>query len=242
MPVRRALLCLIGLLLALPALAEPPLRFGTFSNLHSPGLGACEAVLREAYAQLGREIRIEHLPAQRSLYWADNGRLDGDLCRAKRHGQLLQVATPVYHWQLVAFSTRPLRTGSWADLQGLRISYERGMAVIAEHRELDLFPANSIESAIQMLAQGRVDVLLDDYNSVLYSAKTLQVDNLVANQPPLMEGPIYHLLNREHQHLATQLDQVLAGMQRSGRIQQIANDVLQQYLRAAAAGGAKPSR
>ncbi len=221
--------------------AEEPLRFGTFENTNSPGLVTCEQVLREAYAQLGRSIVIEHLPGQRSLYWAKSGRLDGDLCRSQAVDGLLKVTTPIYQWKLVAFSNRPLTINSWEDLRPYRIGYERGMLALAKHKELDLLPANSIETAVLQLSKSRVDVLINDHNSVVYIAKKMGIDNLIANQPPLLEGGVYHLLNSQHQALAEQLNKVLEDMTRSGRIQQIEQEVLEEFMQRAEHEHVSPS-
>lgn len=229
----RSLLAALGLLLALTAQAAETLRFGTFTNLNSPGLEACERVLREAYARLGYRISVEHLPAQRSLYWADTGRLDGDLCRAQSYASLIKVPTPILHWQLTAFSTRPLDIHSWDDLKPFKVGYERGMTLIAQHTELTLLPANSIESAILQASKGRVDVLLNDDFTTRYNLRRMGIDNLIANPTPLAPGPAFHLLNSKHQKLAEQLNEVLMDMDSSGRIRQIKDDVIDAYMRKA---------
>lgn len=227
-----SLACWLSLLILLPfaSVAEEPLRFGTFQNTQSPVLHVCERVLREAYASLGRSIEVEHLPAERSLFWAISGRLDGDLCRGQSNSELLLVPTPVYYWQMGVFSNRPLSIQSWEDLKPYKIAYERGMSLISEHQELDLVPVNSIESGINLLSTKRIDVLLDDYNSVLYAARKMQVDNLFAHQQRLAQGPTYHLLNKKHAALAAQLDLVLTQMARDGRIAQIEKEVMAEFM------------
>lgn len=222
----------LTLLLLLPTAlqAQEPLHLGTFSNTHSPVLHVCERVLREAYAKLGRSIVVEHLPAERALYWASSGRLDGDLCRGHASEGLLLVPTAVYYWQLGVFSTRPLSVQTWSDLQPYKIAYERGMRGVSAHQELDLVPVNSIQSGIQLLAKHRVDILLDDYNSVLYAARKMKVNDLLASQPKLARGPTYHLLNKKHAVLARQLNAVLAQMTSDGRIEQIEQEVMAEFM------------
>lgn len=213
--------------------AEEPLRFGTFTNINSPGLVTCERVLREAYGKLGRSIVVEHMPAKRSLYWAESGRLDGDLCRAKSSDNLIKVPTPIFQWKLSAFSTRQLEIKSWSDLKSLKVGYERGMTIVAQHNELTLLPANNIESAILQASKDRVDVLLDDQNTVIYNARRMNIHNLIANEPPLVSGPTFHLLNSTHQQLAEQLNAVLQQMDAAGRMKQIEHEVMQEFMRKA---------
>ena len=221
------------LMLAFSALAAEPLRFGTFTNINSPGLEACERVLREAYSRLGYSISIEHLPAQRSLYWAETGRLDGDLCRAQPYASLIKVPTPILHWQLTAFSTRQLDINAWSDLKPFRVGYERGMTIIAEHSELNLLPANSIESAILQASMGRVDVLLNDDFTTRYNLRRMGVENLIANPTPLAPGPAFHLLNSKQQKLDEQLNAVLLEMTANDRIRQIKDEVIEDFMRKA---------
>jgi polar amino acid transport system substrate-binding protein len=218
------------LLIALSAQATEPLRFGTFTNINAPGLVACERVLREAYAKLGHSITVEHLPAQRSLYWAETGRLDGDLCRALPYANLIRVPTPILHWKLTAFSTRKLEINSWSDLKPFTVGYERGMTIIAQHSELTLQPANSIESAILQASKGRVDLLLNDDLTGRYNIRRMGIDNLIANETPLAPGPVFHLLNSKHQMLAEQLNSVLLEMAATDRIGQIRDEVMQEFL------------
>lgn len=219
----------LQLLLSTPARAGEPLRFGTFQNSQSPILHICEQVLREAYASLGHMIKVVHLPAERSLYWAANGRLDGELCRAQASDALLLVPAPVYYWQLAAFSIKPLPVQSWQDLHPYKIAYERGMRVISAHHGLNLVPANSIQSGILLLQKNRVDILLDEYNSVLYAAHNMNIDGLQGHQQIVDRGPLHHLLNKKHAALARQLDGVLTQMGSSGRIDQIAQTVMEDF-------------
>ncbi|SDU27014.1 extracellular solute-binding protein, family 3 [Pseudomonas pohangensis] len=221
-------------LLPLNTLADKLLRFGTFQNAHSPALHICEQVLREAYAKLGRSIAVEYLPGERSLYWARSGRLDGELCRGQAHAGLLFVPTPLYQWQLGVFSNQPLSIQSWADLKPYKIAYERSMSIISAHQELDLVPVNNIESGILLLSKNRVDILLDDYNSVLYAARKMKIEHLLGGRQVVERGPIYHLPNPKHALLAMQLEVVLAQMARDGRIEQIEQEVMAEFMLEAA--------
>ena len=222
----------LSLLMALAShvRAEEPLHLGTYINAHSPGLHVCEQVLREAYARLGRSIEVEHLPAERSLYWANSGRLDGELCRVQDTEGLLPVPTKLYDFRLSAFSIRPLPVTSWTDLQPYKIAYERGMRPISQHTELDLTPVNSIESGILLLDKQRVDIFLDDHYSVLYTASKMNLEQPLLSQPVIVAVPAYHLLNKKHAALATQLNRVLQEMQESGRMQQIEQQVMARFF------------
>ena len=222
----------LSLLMLLPDLsgATETLRFGTFKNTDSPALQVCEQVIREAYARLGRRIEVEHLPAERSLYWAQSGRLDGDLCRGQQSDDLLQVPTALYQLQLTAFSTRALPVSSWADLKPYKIAYERGMRSIQEHQELDLVAVNSIHSGILLLQNNRVDILLYDHYSVLYAANKMNLSQPLVGQPIVLGIPARHLLNKKHKALIEPLNQALQEMEKSGRIQQIEEHVMARFM------------
>lgn len=222
-------LSLLMLLSDLSVAAET-LRLGTFKNTDSPGLQICEQVLQEAYAKLGFSIEVEHLPAERSLFWANSGRLDGELCRNQKSDDLLLVPTPLYAFRLSAFSIKPLPISSWSDLQPYKVAYERGMRAVHEHTELDLLPVNSIQSGILLLDKQRVDILLDDHDSVLYAVNQMSLAQPLFSQPIVLAAPAYHLLNKKHAALAIQLNRVLQEMEKSGRIRQIKEQVMTRLL------------
>ena len=143
------------------------------------------------------------------------------------------MPTPILHWQLTAFSTRQLDINAWSDLKPFKVGYERGMTIIAEHSELNLLPANSIESAILQASMGRVDVLLNDDFTTRYNLRRMGVENLIANPTPLAPGPAFHLLNSKHQKLAEQLNEVLLEMTANDRIRQIKDEVIEDFMRKA---------
>ena len=214
--------------------AAEPLRFGTFDVPQSPTLAVCEQVLREAYAQLGRTFTLEYLPSLRSIYWAKSGRLDGELCRAVPSPPLLMVQTPIAHWQLTAFSREPLPVTRREDLETYKVSYLHSMVIVpALITGLDLIPFRSMKAGLKQLSANRVDIVLTDQNTLLQAAQQLGMPAPIANQPPVFQGSLYHLLNEQHAELAEQLELQLQTMNRNGRLEQIEQDVLARAMQAA---------
>jgi len=225
---------LLALLLSPSLRAEQPLHFGTFPDTQSPTLAICEQIIREAYAALGHSIEIEHLPGNRSIYWAQSGKLDGELCRTQPFAGLIKVEPALFNISIHAFSVRELPIHGWEDLKGLKINYERSMKSLQEKTEhLDATPANGIHNALEQLQKGRTDVYLNEPNSVLFVASQLGMHNLIIHQPALDTAPLYHQLNSKHVALAKQLSIELQRMSKSGRLaeieQQTLHDAMESY-------------
>ena len=52
-----------------------------------PAADVSEEVLREAYRRLGRSLGVHQLPGERSLVYANEGRMDGELYRKAGEGE-----------------------------------------------------------------------------------------------------------------------------------------------------------
>ncbi len=217
-------------LLLLPAVthAEETLVLGTIPNTDAPLLRICEAVLDEAYGQLGIRLQIERMPANRVTYQALHGLLDGELCRATESPGLLKIDVPLATLEISAASHKPLPIRAWEDLRGYRVNYERGIRVIELRADaLGLQPANNLRSALLQLQHGRIDVHLSDYQSIRSMASQLDLNDRLVIERNLESLPMYHLLGTRHRALQQPLTEVLQQMQQQGRIAAISATVLE---------------
>lgn len=225
-PLRPLLLCLF----TLPLLAEP-LRIGRVESF-SPLSEQSERVLRRAYGQLGLEVEFVRLPARRSLLLAASGQIDGDLHRIIQIGgeqpDLIRIPIAINRVEVGAYVRlgTPWPTG-WNGLGDYRIAYLRGIRFIERH--LERLP-NKVETAdlrdaLRMVASRTVDIALlprSEANVVLALEEIGQVREVPFPHQP---EPLYHYLNRRHQHLVPQLSEVLLRMRRQGDLDNLEESV-----------------
>ncbi|MEJ6000174.1 substrate-binding periplasmic protein [Paucibacter soli] len=204
--------------LILAAIGLPHVALARYAVLHistladpEPASLASEQLLRDAYRQLGIEIRIERMPGARSLLSANSGATDGELHRKAGlehdYPNLIRVPVALQQYELVAFARDPdLDVSDWHRLRLLRVAYVRGMRIVEEHlADMQPMPVASLTQAFQMLRRGRVDLVLANRVSGMTIAHSLGADRVVALEPPLAAFPVFHYLNKRHAELADPL-------------------------------------
>ena len=168
-----------------------------------------EQQLKTAYLQLGYKMRVQRLPAGRSLMMTNAGEFDGELFRiaeiAEQYPNLLQVPTPLERINLHAFIKRSDQNdySFWQQNPKLRVAYIRGFKMAESYTfSGQPVPMNTVSQAVQMLLQDKVDVLLEDPASV-YSATIELSPNGQLEQLPevLATADLYHFIHKKHQQL-----------------------------------------
>ncbi len=194
-------------------------------------------ILEEAYRRLGIQLRSEAMGHERSLRSANSGETDGDVMRMAgieaQFSDLLRVPEPLYDYEVTAFTAGlTFKVEGWDSLRPYSLCVNRGMKVAEQGTEgMDRVFAHSPEQMIQMLRNGRCDVL------VAGSPTWLEIDRLNAGPvreltPPIVKTPLYHLLNRRHAALVPRLAETLAAMRREGTIAEIIADADREIMMA----------
>jgi polar amino acid transport system substrate-binding protein len=214
------------ILVASPGFSQEPLVLSTadtapFSTPANDGL--YDLVLADAFDRLGLDLEIRHLPSERSLVEANAGHVDGEYGRTSRitdlYPHLLIVPEPLGHWAFSAF----VRSGtpepdSFESLRDYHVAYIRGWKVYEENvtaaRSVTI--VNSEDQLFQMLAAGRVDVIL--YNRArgehrLHARRGQMIDIV---EPPLASQPMYLFLHERHQAYVAPLAATLREMKTDG--------------------------
>lgn len=243
----RAWTCVVGLWIFLPAAqAQSPapapapaaaLAATTAAAQKSIALAAPEnaaivpvalAVLQQAYARLGVNVRVSLLPLRRGVQLADSGELDGDLMHTlpslKEWEQLVVVKVPVARAVFSAYKRGPDCPASvkLSELSAAHIAYMRGTRAIE-----DALPAKALRAA-----NNNLDALLHVQRGVTEFAVAgqLETDALIIKYKlhdlckvaePVLVSELYHSLNKRHEQLAERVEHVLQEMQERGEIKQI---------------------
>ena len=227
----RRLAALYGLwlgLLAAPVLADEPLRIGRNQGPTTLLTDVSVLVLQAAYARLGVEVRFEGYPLLRSLVLADAGTIDGDTMRiaeaGERYPNLLRVDVPINYLEITAYARAPCPTlNGWDDLQGKRVTYERGVLAI-ERRVTGLasFPTDTKPDLFRLLSRGMVDIAVGTgLETDVVLRHSADKDRLCRVNGILERVPLYHYLHKRHAALVQRLQAQLQAMQRSGEIDAI---------------------
>lgn len=203
--------------------AGEPLRFATDGNDQSGLSPAARALLRQALASLGHEVRFEPLPLRRSLAMTEQGLLDGETMRiravAEEHPGLLLVPVPLATMEVRGYVRRG--DAGPADLSSLaawRVGYPRG--VIALEKLLADVPrrvdATTRQDLLRLLRMGTIDLALFASTTGEPDIDADQTEGLVRLPAALHSTPLYALLNARHRALLPQLTKALQQMEASG--------------------------
>ncbi|RVU34516.1 hypothetical protein EOE67_14815 [Rheinheimera riviphila] len=176
-----------------------------------------EQQLTQAYRAIGYQLNIQYLPAERSLKMSSQGKFDGELFRiaavGQHYPQLLQVPVPLAQVQLYAFvhAGREHEFGLWQQDATLRIGFVRGFKMaelydVAGHKTM----VNTPGQAVQMLQQNKIDLLMEDLQSLHEAtAGDEQAANLVRLPEVLATEQLFHFVHQRHQHLIPALSEQL---------------------------------
>lgn len=194
--------------------AQEVLHFGDFSQelKHRPS----HAILKEAYKRLHIDIKLLYQPAERSLWAANNGMIDGDVGRIvgmeKKYPNLLMVKVPVTHIVLYAcVKNITFKVEDWQSLKPYRIGHLRGAKLIEDNLSgFNTQTVTTTEQAFTMLEHNRVDVVIANADEI--TEELPKYPAIKALKPPLYSFPVYHYLNKKHADLVPKLEAVLQEM------------------------------
>ncbi|MDZ7869500.1 MAG: hypothetical protein U5L02_09950 [Rheinheimera sp.] len=220
----RGVILALALSTPLHASDEAPHTLQIATSLSQSALSSqIEQQLQQAYSRLGYQMQLVRLPAGRSLQMTNRGLYDGELFRIDgvqhEFAQLRQVPIQLASIELLAF----VRTGQknvlrdWALMKNIRVGFVRGFRLASQLQYAGHpIPVTTLEQAVGMLEQGKIDVLLEDQLSVLsvLPAHTEQA-GITALPGSLAHAGLYHYLHQRHsallQPLATVLKKTVAG-------------------------------
>lgn len=220
----RAKLCFLLLLpvlwcnLLLPTSAQqlPPFTIATSLNRTALTI-QIEQQLTQVYHDIGYQLHIQYLPAERSLKMSSQGKFDGELFRiaavSQHYPDLLQVPVPLARVELYAFvkAGREHEFGLWQQDPKLRIGFVRGFKMaelyeVAGHKTM----VNTPGQALQMLQQNKIDLLLEDLQSLQEATAGDELDAGIFRLPEqLAEEELFHFVHQRHQHLIPALSEQL---------------------------------
>jgi ABC-type amino acid transport substrate-binding protein len=172
-------------------------------------------LLQRVYSSLGYTLEFRPIPMLRSLKEANNGRLDGEICRmqaiASQYANLVRVGVPLCTIQVVAVAAQPLELSGWEDFADLRVARRRGAVGLNSMlpSEATVMVAPDVQKALDFVAGGRVDVALLARSNIYPWMHASQYKQL--HVIPLQFGRIslYHYLHKDHADLVPRVESAL---------------------------------
>ncbi|WDE09968.1 substrate-binding periplasmic protein [Thalassomonas haliotis] len=211
--------------------------FASIEYLSEQELG--RIVLPQIYKNLGIDITIIPLPANRAQHVATSGNKDGEIMRIWTYGDenstTIRVPTPYYYLETMPFVLKKthITIAKTQDLKNYKLVKVRGV----KHTNnitagLDqVYEVNSSEAMFKLLRSGRVDVALTntlDGNLVL---KRLGYTNIIAMDNPLAVLPLYHYIHEKHRALVPAINQEIKRLKNNGDLQKLIEKAKSQIIR-----------
>ena len=225
---RRTVLGLV-LAAALPAAGAEPLREINISTLvgNDPATSIAEQILQEAYHRLGIKLVVHKLPGERTLFYANDGKMDGELYRKlgmeREYPNLVIVPVPLQTYEIVIFSHgTSFPVNGWESLRPYTLGFMRGIKIVQENTHgMKIEAVPTMQQAFEKMMMGRTDLVLGNRASGMAIVKAMNLEGVTVLEPPLASFPVYHYLNKKHEDLVPALTRVLRQMQADKTIERI---------------------
>jgi polar amino acid transport system substrate-binding protein len=192
-----------------------------------PAAVISELVLREAYRRIGRTLVVHQLPGERSLVYANEGKMDGELYRKlgldRDYPNLVIVPVPLLTFELVIFTRgTSFAVNGWESLRPYTMGFVRGNKIAQENTKgMKVEQVPTMLQAFEKLMMGRTDLVLGHRASGMAVVRSQKLDGITVLEPPLASFPVYHYLNKRHEALVPELTRVLKQMQADRTIERI---------------------
>jgi polar amino acid transport system substrate-binding protein len=181
------------------------------------GTGIYDRLLLRAFQALDISVTIRHLPSERSLLEANQGRIDGEFARtaqvAAQYDNLVQVPEPLSTWDFVAVTLPGTPVpATFRALRDYHVAFINGWKVfesnVTDYRSLTL--VESEEQLFAMLLAQHVDVVLYGRRRAEEWVTRHHATSLVISEDPLARQPMYLLLHLRHAELVPRISAEIA--------------------------------
>jgi len=235
---RILLVCVAMLATGIPVHAQSVIRLARIADIPDQFVGG--ELLRAVYARLNISLEFADVPGKRALALSSSGELDGEVHRiaglAQTYPTLVQISPAINYIEPSVFTTT-LRfdVRGWDSIRDYSIGIVRGVG--SSERGTEGFPrveaVTTMDQLMQMLAAGRIEVAVNDrFSGVLVNRRLGLEELLQPLGPPLQTIPLHHFLHERHRDLVPKVGQVIRGMQASGELDKLRQQVMDSMLSA----------
>lgn len=191
-------------------------------------------VLSYAYEKIGIPLEIIELPSERALLWSNSGYYDGEVMRIEAVGKLypnlIRVPVVIDKIEAMVFTKRKdIVIENWDSLRPYSILLQIG----SKYAEIGTKGMNtksfaSSEEVFDALDKDLYDIAIATRLTGMVEVNRLNSNDIHFVEPPLTEYNLYHYLNKKHHSLIPQITQMLKKMEKSGMIEKIRRNILQE--------------
>lgn len=196
-----------------------------------------EYVMRDAYSQLGVDMSIISLPAERAIVVANSGTVDGELYRIKNihstYNNLIMIPIPIGKMEGIAITKdKNLSPNTWESLNNHKVCFRNGVKF--SEVGLSNITATAVNLNTQlfdMLEKDRCEIIvIARITSIPLTMKFIATTKKPLYQSVLQTYPLFHYLHKKNEHLVPELTEVLKGMQSEGLINKIRDQFIADML------------
>jgi len=196
-------------------------------------------VLPQIYKNIGIDITVTPLPAQRAQLVASTGEKDGEIMRIWTYGiennQMIRVPTPYYYLETMPFTLkgRHLDIRDKDDLKKYKLAKVRGVKHTNNITKgiNDVYEMNSTENMFKLLQKRMVDVVLTNTFDGVLTLERLGYENITPRNKPLAVLPLYHYIYKKHVALMPLINQEILRLQASGELKKLIELAEQNVIR-----------
>jgi len=224
------------LLIPLVAIAEPTLVFNTTgkSPLNTAaGEGFMDKVTEMALLNIGYELQLVKLPAERGLVNVNQGIDDAEMSRIagleKTYKNLRQIPEKIMDWEFVVFSKQDIDlTKGWESLANKDVAFINGWKIL----ENNVPPSASINKVkndnqlFLLLKKDRTDFIIYEKWAGLELIRKNKLSGVKLLDPPLAIRNMYIYLNKKHSKLINPLSLSLKRMKEDGSYRKLEKQIL----------------
>ena len=199
---------------------------------------AGEAVLREAYRELGIEITVDAVPADVGLDLSVRGESDGEVYQPfgldDRFTSLIRVPTALAATATVAvfLADGGVTVTSLDDLGAYRVVRVAGMvhSETATEGLANVQLVGTCDEVLNALVSDRADVGIVSWIDIRVAISEHGLEDDLRVSAPLHMSYLYHYLHERHANLVPRVDAVLARMAATGKVAEIRAGFEDAYL------------
>lgn len=187
-----------------------------------------EAILDEVSRRTGIATELVTVPAERALLMVGDGTDDGNMVRiagiVDLYPDLVLVPEPVMDYQFTAFAVGGgALPGGWADLANRDVGYITGWKIVEQHMDIPAMaiPVTEPAQLFRLLDQGRAQIAIYERWEGRALAESLDLPDIRPMAPPLLEQPMYLVLNVRHEALTAPMAEALRAMKADGTYDRI---------------------
>jgi polar amino acid transport system substrate-binding protein len=195
-------------------------------------------VIPQIYKNIGINVTVTPLPAQRAQFVANTGEKDGEIMRIWSYGdeniETIRVPTPYYYLETMPFSLkeRQLDIRDKNDLKKYKLAKVRGVKHTNNITKgmNNVYEMTSTENMFKMLINGIVDVALTNTLDGKLTLERLGYGNIEYSIKPLAVLPLYHYINKKHKALVPVINQEILRIRENGELKAMINRAEQQVI------------